>query len=126
MILGIGTDIVDIVRLRKMHERHGERLLSRILTPKEKECCLKYKNIYPHLAGKFAVKEAVVKAVSSCLGKKFCWTDIEVVNHNSGKPSVVLHNGFLDLFVKMDADIFVTVAHTRKYAVATVIIESWE
>lgn len=126
MILGIGTDIVDVVRLRKMHERHGERLLSKILSENEKDYCLKFKDIYPHLGGKFAVKEAVVKAMSSCLGKKFRWCDIEVLNSDCGKPSVRFHNELFKSFSGMEADIFVTVAHTKKYAVATIILESWE
>ena len=126
MILGLGTDIVDLVKLQKMHEKFGEKLLRRILTDSEAEYCMKHKNPYPHIGGRFAVKESVIKAMSACLDKSFTIKDIEVENLESGKPTVRFHNGALETYSHLEADMSVTIAHTRKYATATAILETWE
>jgi holo-[acyl-carrier protein] synthase len=126
MILGLGTDIVDLIRLQKMHKKFGERLLRRILTDSEAEYCMKHKNPYPHMGGRFAVKESVIKAMGSCLDSSFTLKDIEVTNLESGKPSIRFHNGALKAYSGLEADMSVTIAHTRKYATATVILETWE
>jgi holo-[acyl-carrier protein] synthase len=126
MILGLGTDIVDLIRLQKIHKRFGERFLRRILTDSEAEYCMKHKNPYPHIGGRFAVKESVIKAMSSCLDKSFTLKDIEVTNLESGKPLIRFHNGALKVYSRLEADMSITIAHTRKYATATAILETWE
>jgi len=124
MILGIGTDIVDIDRLRRIHGRFGEKLLSKILTSQEREYCLSHVDPYPHIGGRFAVKESVIKAVTSCLDKRLSMSDIEIFNWESGKPEVRFHNDALKVFSKINANIMVSIAHTGKYATATAILET--
>ncbi len=80
MILGSGIDIVAIARIERMFERYGERFLRRLLTPAEQAAALRLANPIPRLAGRFAAKEAVMKALGTGWGAGVNFTQIEVVN----------------------------------------------
>jgi holo-[acyl-carrier protein] synthase len=113
MILGIGNDILEIDRVRKAIQAQGNRFLSRILTKKEQEYCQKFKNPFPHIAGRFSAKEAVVKALGSGFGEMASWLDIEILNNKLGKPEVRLSKG---LKKKVKKSIFlVSISHCRTY-----------
>lgn len=124
MILGLGTDIVDVNRLQKIHEKFGDKLLSKILTAEERKYCLGHIDPYPHMGGRFAVKESVIKAVASYLGERLNMSDIETFNWDSGKPEVRFHNDAFRAFSKINANIIVSIAHTGRYATATAILEN--
>jgi holo-[acyl-carrier protein] synthase len=87
-IIGLGNDIIEIERIRQSYERHGYRFLTKLFTEKEQDYCLKHKDPIPHMAGRFAAKEAVVKALGTGFGEHASWLDIEIVNNNLGKPEV--------------------------------------
>src|SRR5437016_843460 len=85
---GIGTDIIEIGRIEKIISRYGQKFLDRIFTKREQEYCLKHKMSSRHFAGRFAAKEAVVKALGTGITLHVAWTDIEILNDSQGKPFV--------------------------------------
>ena len=117
---GIGTDIIEIARIQKAHERHGDRFLERILTEKERDYCAKYAKPWPNLAGRFAAKEAVLKALGTGLVGEMTWHEIEVLNNGEGKPEVYLSARLKTLYPK--AHIFLSISHCETYATATALL----
>ncbi|HSG17258.1 MAG TPA: holo-ACP synthase [Anaerolineae bacterium] len=83
-----GIDLIEIARIERAAARHGDRFFSRFFTPQEIAYC---EGRPTSLAGRFAVKEAVAKALGTGIGD-FNWTDIEVVCDGRGKPELHLHN----------------------------------
>lgn len=119
-ILGIGSDIIEIARMQQAYARHAQRLFDRLLTQQESAYCFKYRNPIPHLAGRFAAKEAVLKALGTGLQQDISWHDIEILNNTLGKPEVHLHPKLLDRFGPIT--IFLTISHCHAYATATALI----
>ena len=115
-VLGIGTDIIEIERIRKSIDTHGLRLISRLFTTKEQDYCLKYKDPVPHFAGRFSAKEAVVKALGTGFGEHASWLDIEILNEKSGKPSVYL-SGSLEKKLN-GTSILISISHCQLYVTA--------
>ena len=125
MIVGLGVDLIEIERVKKAHLKHGQRFIDRLFTPAEAKYCLKKKDPYPSLAGRFAAKEAVIKAFSYGFGGRWKWTQIEVVRAVTGKPSL----RFTGIMEKLRAQrkinqVHLTIAHSKRDATATVIFES--
>lgn len=114
MIQGIGIDIIEVERVKKLVER-TPRALEKVYTPRETQYCLEKKNKYQHLAARFAAKEAFFKA----LGKRIAWTDVELTNLASGKPE--LHIKAKERF-PFD-HVHVSISHITEYALAVVILE---
>src|SRR5438128_10013807 len=85
-IIGIGTDIIECLRIAKMIERHGELFLTRVYTPHEIEYCTARKAATQQYAGRFAAKEAVLKALRTGWTRGIQWRGIEVRNEMGGKP----------------------------------------
>ncbi len=117
---GIGTDIIEIARIEKAHERHGERFLERILTERERAYCQKFAKPWPHLAGRFAAKEAVLKALGTGLVGEMTWHEIEVINNVEGKPEVHLSSRLKGLYPK--AHFFLSISHCETFATATALL----
>ena len=120
MNIRIGTDIIEISRIKKSIEDTDNKFIERIYTNKEIEYCESRKSQkYQHYAVRFAGKEAVFKAISSMLKNKFevDWKDIEILNDSSGRPYVnILKSKISD---KINIDI--SLSHCKEYAVANVI-----
>jgi holo-[acyl-carrier protein] synthase len=95
MIIGIGSDLIDIRRIEKTIERYGERFLDRIFTDVEKDKSDKRAARAASYAKRFAAKEACSKALGTGLRKGVFWRDMGVVNLPGGKPSLKLTNGAL-------------------------------
>ena len=89
-IVGIGTDIVECLRIARMIEQHGELFLTRVYTDHEIRYCQGRKRATEHFAGRWAAKEAVLKCLGTGWSKGICWTDIEVRNHPGGQPHLML------------------------------------
>jgi holo-[acyl-carrier protein] synthase len=85
-VVGVGVDLADVGRVRALLVRHSERFARRVLSQSEAEYCLSRPDPAPHIAARFAAKEAVIK----CLGGGCSLREIEVVRALSGSPSVVL------------------------------------
>ena len=114
----IGTDIVEISRIRQTIERWGERFLDRVYTKSEQALY----DRRPHsLAACFAGKEAVMKVLGTG-ARGVAWREIEVLHHESGKPFVTLHDRAIEQAEKLGLkEIDVSLSHSREYATATAI-----
>jgi holo-[acyl-carrier protein] synthase len=121
-ILGIGLDATDIPRIAELLERYGERFLHRVFTPGEIAYCTKRRNPAPHLAGRFAVKEAAMKALGTGQAHGVLWKDIEVVRH-AGPPRLQLHGGAALRAASMKVTrSLVTITHSNTLAMAQVML----
>lgn len=124
MILGVGTDLIEVERIRASHERFGERFLNRILRPAEIAYCLTYSLPAPHLAARFAAKEAISKAFGTGIGAALSWLDLEVARHDSGQPYVILHAKGLALLAERGGRIVhLSLSHTQSHACAVAVLE---
>lgn len=124
MILGIGTDIIEVARIRSSYEKFGERFVNRILHPAEIQYCLSHKDPAPFLAARFAAKEAISKAFGTGIGGVLGWRDMEVCRRDSGEPFVVLHDKGIVLMEQRQATrLLITLSHTTQHATATAILE---
>jgi len=90
LIIGLGVDIAEVPRVQAAIERHGQRFLDRVFTPKEIEYCERFKNKFERYAGRFAAKEAAMKALGTGWRRGVRWVDLEVVREQSGRPSISL------------------------------------
>lgn len=124
MILGIGTDITEVERIRAALARFGDSFLQRILRPEEIAYCNGYKNPAPHIAVRFAAKEAIAKAFGTGIGAQLGWLDMQVCRKDSGEPFIVLHGGGQTLFTTRQArQLLITLSHTHNYATAVALLE---
>jgi holo-[acyl-carrier protein] synthase len=118
-IVGIGTDIIECLRIAQMIERHAEQFISRVYTEHEIQYCQSRKMSTQHFAGRWAAKEAVLKAIGTGWRRGISWRDVEVRNEVGGRPIVVLRGGARDVVDKMGvAQILVSISHCRSHATA--------
>lgn len=123
-IIGIGTDIIEIVRIEKQLAK-SERLAQRILT--ESEFAVFSAHAYParFLAKRFAAKEAAVKAIGTGIGNGISWQHIEISNLESGQPVITFNGHFASLCEARGINSsFISLSDEQHYAVATVILEA--
>jgi len=124
MILGMGTDIIEIQRLSSVLERTGEKFAQRILTPVEMNLYNRNKQPVRLLAKRFAVKESVAKALGTGIGRGVSWQDIELYHDEAGKPLVKLSNGAAKRLEQLGAtQCHVSISDERHYATAFAIIQ---
>ncbi len=120
MITGIGTDIVSIERFGKALERVAERCF----TPAELAYAEKSHHKLEHLAGRWAAKEALAKALGCGFGEKCSWQDIEILNDSSGRPVMTLSGCALQTCHELGGVCWhVSISHEKDYATAFVVIE---
>jgi holo-[acyl-carrier protein] synthase len=125
MIVGLGVDLIEIERVKQAHLKHGARFIKRLYTPAEASYCLKKKDPYPSLAGRFAAKEAVIKAFGHGFGGRWKWIHIEVTRELSGKPTLKLSGIMEKLRIKRKIKrVHLTIAHSKRDATAVVLLES--
>jgi holo-[acyl-carrier protein] synthase len=118
-VLGIGTDIVECLRIAQMIERHGELFINRVYTDHEISYCSARKAATQHYAGRWAAKEAVLKALGTGWRRGIRWRDIEVRNDPSGQPRVALRGGARDVFEESGIrEMFISISHCRSHATA--------
>ncbi|RKY40852.1 MAG: holo-[acyl-carrier-protein] synthase [Candidatus Makaraimicrobium thalassicum] len=118
-IAGIGIDALKIERFKKAIEQRGENFLKRIFTQKELEYAGSKKAFYVHMAGKFAAKEAVKKALPDGAELGLNWSDIEILNGKDGKPYALLHGQAEYLMKKYNlSQMVVSISHTDDLAVS--------
>ena len=118
-ILGIGTDIVECPRIGKMIEQHGELFLRRVYCEREIRYCQARKHAIEHFAGRWAAKEAILKAIGTGWSRGISWTDMEVRNEPGGQPRVLICGGAKEEAVQRGiGDILISISHCRTYATA--------
>jgi len=123
-IIGLGFDATDIPRVREVFERYGERFLRRVFTDVEIEYCTRRRDPVPHLAGRFAAKEAAMKALGTGLTRGVVWKDIEVYRRG-GPPQLRLPGAALRQFEAMRAmRSLLTITHAETIAMAQVLLLS--
>jgi holo-[acyl-carrier protein] synthase len=121
-ILGIGIDATDIPRLADVLERYGDRFLQRVFTEGEIAYCTRRRNPAPHLAGRFAAKEAAMKALGTGHSRGVFWKDIEVVR-GGGPPRLHLHGGAAARAEAMNVrSAHLTITHSDSLALAQVML----
>ncbi len=121
-IVGHGIDIIECSRVAAVYERHAERFLDRLLTPGEREYVLKRRSIIPHLAGRFAAKEAILKVLGTGWRGAIAWRDMEITNEPSGEPRVTLRGECQRIARdRRITRILVSITHTPAYAAASAI-----
>jgi holo-[acyl-carrier protein] synthase len=124
LIVGLGVDIAEVARLRVAIERHGEAFLRRVYTPNEREYCERFKNKYERYAGRFAAKEAAMKALGTGWSRGVRWADVEVVREKGGRPTIKLAGEAGNVAKRMGVkNIALSITHTADQAFAQVIFE---
>jgi holo-[acyl-carrier protein] synthase len=121
-ILGIGTDIIECPRIGRMIEQHGELFLRRVYTEREIRYCQARKHAIEHFAGRWAAKEAILKAIGTGWSRGIAWTDLEIRHGSHGQPRVLVCGGAKEAALQRGiANILITISHCRTYATAYAI-----
>ena len=122
MIVGLGTDIVEVERIARMITDHGDHFLNRVFTSEEIRHCQPRREPAPHYAGRWAAKEAVMKVLGTGFTHEVGWTDIEIRVKPSGQPFIELHGTTRRVATDLGVDeILITISHTKHYATATAV-----
>ncbi|MCM8795326.1 MAG: holo-ACP synthase [Candidatus Omnitrophica bacterium] len=114
MIIGTGVDITQVRRLRQAIEKWGDDFLERIFTKEELKNARTHGSFYQHLAGRFAAKEAVFKALGD---KNLGWRDVEILSDKEGRPCCKILNGR-----NKNINVYISISHVKTYAVASAVI----
>ena len=121
MVTSVGIDIIETERIKNAVERFGDRFLNRILGLKERPVYEQRKDRYEFLAGRFAAKEAAVKALGKYLERRPSFSEIQIINDDSGQPRLLLPENISGLLAGVKT--LVSISHSRQNAVAVVIFE---
>jgi holo-[acyl-carrier protein] synthase len=125
MIVGIGVDVLAVARIARELARDPHGLREQLFTSGEIAYCEGQRYPAPHYAVRFAAKEALFKALGAGEVDGASWREVEVRNEQSGQSRLILHGRLQDAAAALHADrIFVSLSHTRKWAVANVVLES--
>ncbi len=125
LIIGMGVDIAEVDRIRGAIERHGEVFLRRVYTTREREYCERFKNKYERYAGRFAAKEAAMKALGTGWRRGVRWVDLEVVRETSGRPTLAITGEAAKIAQQLGVkSVALSITHTAAQALAQVIFES--
>lgn len=121
-IIGLGLDATEIPRIAATIERYGDRFLRRVFTDGEIAYCMRRREPATHFAGRFAAKEAGMKALGTGHSEEVLWRDVEVVRR-SGPPQLQLHGGAARRFAAMGArSSLLTITHSETLALAQVLL----
>jgi len=124
VIVGLGIDIAEIDRIEAAIQRHGQPFLQRVFTPAEIAYCESHRNRSERFAGRFAAKEAAMKALGTGWRRGIRWGDIEVVRQSTGKPSLELRGRAREIADGLKVrNISLTITHSGNTALAQVIFE---
>ena len=122
-MLTTGVDSIEIPRIKQVLDRYGQRFLNRVFTPDEIAYC---RGRAPNLAGRFAAKEAAMKALGTGV-RGVSWKDIEVIRADSGAPSLRLHGRAEKRAERLQVgEMSLSISHSREYAVAFVVAQREE
>lgn len=128
MILGIGIDIVETKRIVNLYKKFGLRFAHKILSKLELEYCvdLNEQHMMDFLCGRFAGKEAFLKAIGIGFSNGICWTDMSILNNDLGAPYIMLnaslHKKITNAKKCESFDSFVSISTEKEYCVANVIL----
>jgi holo-[acyl-carrier protein] synthase len=124
MIVGLGLDITEVDRIEAAITRYGRAFLERIFTPSEIAYCQKHRNHAERFAGRFAAKEAAMKALGTGWTRGVRWVDIQIVREPSGKPTLKLSGATREIADRLGVtNIALTITHSGNTALAQVVFE---
>lgn len=124
MILGLGVDLVDITDLQNSIDSGGHAFLDRVFTDEEQDYAQKKSDPYQVLGGRFAAKEACLKAFGTGWTDEMDWLDIVVTNEQSGRPVLTLKGTMTDRSAALGIKrTWLSISHIGQYALAEVIFE---
>jgi holo-[acyl-carrier protein] synthase len=124
MIVGMGIDIAEVKRIATVIESQKERFLRRVYTPEEVAYCEQFKNRFERYAGRFAVKEAAMKALGTGWSRGVRWVDLEVVRLRGGRPTLFLKGEAKKIADALGVkNVVISITHTSEQAIAHVIFE---
>jgi holo-[acyl-carrier protein] synthase len=124
MVVGIGTDLTEIDRIRRTIERFGERFLHRVYTAGEIAYCMRKKGFAESFAARFAAKEAAAKALGTGISLGVGWLEFEVVREPGGRPTLLLCGRAAEIAQTLRvARVSLSLTHTREMAMAVVVME---
>jgi holo-[acyl-carrier protein] synthase len=124
MIVGLGIDIAEVDRIEAAITRHGQPFLKRVFTPSEIAYCERHKNRFERYAGRFAAKEAGMKALGTGWRRGVRWVDFEVVRLPSGRPTLELYGRAHEFAGRLGVTgISLSITHSANTALAQVIFE---
>jgi len=127
LIIGIGVDVFAVARIARELAKEPHGLREQLFTPAEIAYCEGKRYPAPHYAVRFAAKEALFKALGAAEVNGASWREVEVRDERSGRSRLILHGRLRHAAAAAHADrIFVSLSHTRKWAVANVVLESTE
>lgn len=122
IIISQGLDLIECERIESVWRGHPDRFLGRILTPNERAYCEKHKNPVQRIAGRFAAKESILKALGTGWRGQIAWTDIEITNDSAGQPHAALSGHCRQIAAALGiTKILLSITHTEKYAAASAI-----
>jgi len=125
MIVGMGIDVAEVKRIQAVIEAQAERFLRRVYTPEEVTYCEQFKNKFERYAGRFAAKEAAMKALGTGWSRGVRWVDVEVVRQRGGRPTVALKGTARKIADNLGVKhIALSITHTAEQAFAQVIFEN--
>jgi len=123
-VAGLGIDVTGVERMERAYERRGQRLLDRLFTPREQAWCDRRGARFTHYAGRFAVKEAVMKVLGTGWTRGVRWIDIEVLRDPGGPPRVELHGATGRIAAEAGIEqVHVAITHDAGLAVAVAVAE---
>lgn len=121
-IVGHGLDIIECARIADVMAEHGDRFVERILTQRERDYVNAKRDSIIHVAGRFAAKEAVLKAIGTGWRGAVSWQDMEILNNKAGQPQCTLSGESARIAASLGiARMLVSISHTPNYAAATAI-----
>ena len=124
VIVGIGVDLCNTDRMRSLVERYGDRFVRRVFTAQELERCRNPRRLHECLGGRFAAKEAALKALGTGLSNGIAWRDVELVSTESQPPRLQLHRRAAEIARARGVErIQASITHDGGLALAVVIFE---
>jgi holo-[acyl-carrier protein] synthase len=124
MVVGIGIDLAEVDRLEAAITKHGERFLNRVYTEAERRYCESKANKFERFAGRFAAKEAAMKAIGTGWKRGVAWREFEVMRSPSGQPIIVFHGKAAEIAKGLGVKkALVTISHSKANAIAQVLLE---
>jgi holo-[acyl-carrier protein] synthase len=119
MIYGVGVDIIEVSRIDSNISKHGQKFLDKVFTLEEQTYCKTFRHSAKNFAGRFAAKEAIVKAFGTGISDGLTWLDIEILNDLKGKPYLVISDA---LKMRYENPIIqLSISHCNEYATAVAI-----
>ncbi len=124
MIVGLGIDMAEVDRIEAAIRRYGERFLRRVYTEAEISYCQSKSNRFERFAGRFAAKEAAMKAIGTGWKRGVTWRDFEVTREASGRPGIRLSGVAAQVAGRLRAKrALLSITHSNSVAIAQVILE---